>query len=258
MARMVQTAAEPRRPDARNLALIREQVARISPDETALSDWYNRYAAQHAERLAFDLSIVERHAPKDAVVAEFGSVPPILTAALKAQGRSVIGLDIAPERFSGAIKALGLDVRTCNVETDALPLEDASCDVAIFNEIFEHLRIDPIGTLTEVRRILKPGGKLLLSTPNGRSLRNIQRLLVKGYGLASASDMHGEYEKLRTIGHMGHVREYPAPEVLAFLSKVGFSVEEMIRRGSYKPPLARLLTGAIPALRPHICYVATR
>lgn len=46
----------------------------------------------------------------------------------------------------------------------ALPFRDQSIDVVLFSEVLEHL-VDPQLALMEVGRVLKPGGKLLLTTP---------------------------------------------------------------------------------------------
>ena len=48
---------------------------------------------------------------------------------------------------------------------DSLPLPDASVDVVIMSELIEHL-VDTDAAAEEARRVLRPGGTLLLSTPN--------------------------------------------------------------------------------------------
>uniref|UniRef100_E6Q525 Methyltransferase type 11 domain-containing protein n=1 Tax=mine drainage metagenome TaxID=410659 RepID=E6Q525_9ZZZZ len=46
-----------------------------------------------------------------------------------------------------------------------LPFDDACFDVAIFGEVIEHL-VDPDAALQEISRVLRPGGYLVLTTPN--------------------------------------------------------------------------------------------
>lgn len=55
----------------------------------------------------------------------------------------------------------------CN-DLGALPLPPGAFDAVTLWEVIEHVP-DPRGTLKQVYRVLKPGGKLLLSTPNGTS-----------------------------------------------------------------------------------------
>ena len=53
-------------------------------------------------------------------------------------------------------------------EATSIALPDAVCDAVTLWEVIEHVP-DPQATLAEVRRVLRPGGTLLLSTPNGAS-----------------------------------------------------------------------------------------
>ncbi|HVV23321.1 MAG TPA: class I SAM-dependent methyltransferase [Pseudonocardiaceae bacterium] len=48
---------------------------------------------------------------------------------------------------------------------DALPIASGAADVVIMSEVIEHL-VDTDAALDEARRVLRPGGVLLLSTPN--------------------------------------------------------------------------------------------
>ena len=56
-------------------------------------------------------------------------------------------------------------VARASADDGGLPLTDSSVDVVIMSELIEHL-VDPDGTLDEAWRVLRPGGTLLLSTPN--------------------------------------------------------------------------------------------
>ena len=120
-------------PDSTRLALVRRCADDIEPDHTDLQDWLQTYARNQCHRIALDLEIVERYSAREDIIVEFGSIPLILTASLKALGYSVLGIDIDPSRFSSAISKLGLKILKCNIETEPLPLETESCDVVIFN-----------------------------------------------------------------------------------------------------------------------------
>jgi predicted SAM-dependent methyltransferase len=59
--------------------------------------------------------------------------------------------------------------------------------VVYLAEVFEHLRIDPIFRARELRRVLRPGGRLLLRTPNLQSLQEIYSFLVSGLACSCAN-----------------------------------------------------------------------
>lgn len=76
---------------------------------------------------------------------------------------SVIGVDIAEEAVAHAKKRYGHDYRQGDVT--ALPLDDASRDVVVSFETIEHVE-DPAAAIKEFKRVLRPGGVLVISTPN--------------------------------------------------------------------------------------------
>jgi len=93
-----------------------------------------------------------------------------LTAALADAGFAVTGLDVTEEPLRRA-RALRpeLDLRLVPPE-ESWPLEDASFDVVWAGETIEHVA-DTAAWLSEVRRVLRSRGALLLSTPaHGRAL----------------------------------------------------------------------------------------
>lgn len=59
----------------------------------------------------------------------------------------------------------GIDIDECNLEVEIFPIEDETCDVVISMAVIEHLK-DPGHFLSEVMRILKPGGVLWMDTPD--------------------------------------------------------------------------------------------
>ena len=189
---------------------------------------------------------------------DVGAAPLVATGALAALGYDLRAVDIRPERFTGAIAELGLDVRRCDIETEPLPFADASLDAVLFNELFEHLRIDPIFTLGEVLRVLVPGGRLLLSTPNLRSFRGIRNLLLHNQGHAVSGGVYRQYDKLRTLGHMGHVREYTTSDTIDFLLRVGFTAETIVHRGGHGRGIVGFAERLAPAMRPFFTVIASR
>ena len=83
----------------------------------------------------------------------------------RAGGWQTMGIDINQSAVGVACRR-GVNAR--RGELSALDLPTSSFDVVTMWEVIEHV-LDPRKTLVEIRRILKPEGVLLLSTPNGES-----------------------------------------------------------------------------------------
>ena len=81
-------------------------------------------------------------------------------------GWQATGIDIGEDAARHARETLGLNVITGDLLEHRF--DDASFDVVTMWEVLEHLT-RPIDTLREIHRILRPGGELVLSTPNADS-----------------------------------------------------------------------------------------
>lgn len=251
-------SSEPANPSPESLAAIEAAARHVAPDGEALRDWCEKYIGNHSRRLAFDLDLLRRFTEPGDRVLEIGSTPPVLTGAAVAAGYQVTGIDLAPERFAGTISELGLDVRRSDIEKEPVPADDGSFDVVLLNEVFEHLRINPIYTVGELRRVLKPGGLLLLSTPNLRSANGLVNLLFHDQGHSCQRGVYEQYSKVASLGHMGHVREYTVTEVVEFLRATGFAPEEVVYRGRCVPRLNRLAGRVFSSLRPFFSCIARK
>ena len=242
-------------PSCESLKTIEDCTRTLYPEDQALSEWHKTYVSDHKSRIALDLDMAKEYVIQNSNVLEFGSVPLVFTAALSASDYNVTGCDIAPERYATTIDKIGIHVVKCDIETEKLPFSDNSFDAVIFNELFEHLRINPIFTLSEVLRVMKPGAPMMLSSPNLRSLRGIANFLLKN---RTSGNPYAEYQKLEKLGHMGHVREYTTKEVIEFLESVGFVVTRVIYRGRFNTNFRQLLIRLFPNLRPFVSYIANK
>ncbi len=208
--------------------------------------WHRTDFAAHRRRYEHDLARVRR-LYRDGDVLEVGSLPCHLTVALKLAGFHVIGIDVAPARAQTLIDRYELRVERCDIEREPLPFDDGQFDCVVFAEVFEHLRVDPLFVLSELNRVMRPGGRLLLTTPNLYSVQNIARFVL-GYG---TNDPVAAFSQLRHLGHMGHVREYSPAEIRRFLALGNFTVTETgfhhyhYPRGK-KGALARVLFAVLP------------
>jgi SAM-dependent methyltransferase len=86
----------------------------------------------------------------------------------EAGARRVVSLDVSRDALRFGISRYA-PLPVCS-DAHRLPLRTASCEAVVSLETIEHLW-DPVAFANELSRILRPGGELLLSTPNGaRSL----------------------------------------------------------------------------------------
>lgn len=121
-----------------------------------------------------------------------------------------------------------------DVEADEFPYPDGAFDVVIFSELIEHLSLNPVWTLSEIHRVLKPGGHVLITTPNALSLERL------GFYLSGHS-----HDDDRYVPHMGagarHNREYRPWELHELLTTTGFTVETLAVRDLVQGRLRRRL-----------------
>ena len=77
-------------------------------------------------------------------------------------------------------------------------------------------------------------------------------------GRGLAFDPIREYGKLRTVGYMGHVREYTASEVRRFLTRAGFGIVEVARRAAPRRhgKLVNVVHRLLPSVRDELVITA--
>ena len=100
-----------------------------------------------------------------------------------------------------------------NVEEDEFPYADDMFDVVLFCEILEHLLKDPVHALAEIRRVLKPGGTLIVTTPNVVRLENVRKMIA-GENIYDPYSGYGPYGR--------HNREYTQQDLFSLLTANGF------------------------------------
>jgi SAM-dependent methyltransferase len=136
-------------------------------------------------------------------------------AALREAGADPVGVELAEAALERArVNAPGADLRL--VEADgSLPLEHASVDLVWCSEVLEHVP-DTAHLLLEVRRVLRPGGRLLVTVPDHGRLRTALIALTR---FESHFDPLGQ-----------HVRFYTRRSLAATLEHAGFE-DVRVRRG---------------------------
>ena len=116
------------------------------------------------------------------------------------------------------------DVDHFDAEKHRFPYPDGHFSTVLCCELIEHLLADPMHLMSEVNRILKPGGHLVLTTPNVAGLRGISAIL-QGYhpGFFQAYVRPPESGEAEAR----HNREYTPREIRMLLENSGFEVTRM-------------------------------
>lgn len=119
------------------------------------------------ERHASMLRLIRRRAPGGRRLLEVGSGAGLFLAAAVRAGWEATGVELSDAAAGFARERLGLDIRQERAESMAV--EPGSYDVAVMFDTIEHL-FDVRGVLASVKRALRPGGLLVVSTPNYASI----------------------------------------------------------------------------------------
>ncbi|MFJ8802635.1 class I SAM-dependent methyltransferase [Streptomyces sp. NPDC102487] len=171
------------------------------------------------------------------------------TAAALLAGHRVVGVDWSQDALRRARTRVPYTVRG-ELTGGGLPFARESADAVLFSEVVEHL-VDPDGALDEIRRVLRPGGHLMLSTPNLAAWYN------RGLLLAGVQPVFSEVSLRAVHGRpgrevVGHLRLYTARALREFVAASGFEVVRLAGapfHGVPRPlrPLDRLAC-AVPSL----------
>ncbi|MGD9483333.1 methyltransferase domain-containing protein [Streptomyces sp. TRM70308] len=133
-------------------------------------------------------------------------------------GKRIVGCDWSHD----ALRRANTRLSAVRGELAALPFATGAADAVLFSEVIEHL-VDPDAALDELHRVLRPGGHLLLSTPNLAAWYNRGLLLAGVQPVFSEVSLRGVHGR-PGAQVVGHLRLYTARALRSMLPAAGFRV----------------------------------
>jgi len=133
-----------------------------------------------------------------------------------AMGNDVYGIDASQPAIAQAV-VRGVKASLGNVE-ERFPFETESFDAVFAGEIIEHV-FDVDAMLSEINRVLKPGGTFIVTTPN---------LATLGRRLLLLFNKNPHIEISFTGGAAGHIRYFIRSTLVELLKEHEFEVTNFV------------------------------
>lgn len=182
----------------------------------------------HPKHLLFTPPWYVKYLSKGDIVIDLGSGNGQNTIKASKFVKTVIGFEknknliVLAKKSAESLKAKNVIFKNANLETK-IDIKQKSVDKVLFLDVLEHL-YKRKQILEEIKRVLKPGGILLLAVPNSQtSWKKAQRAA----GISSFSDPD-------------HKVEYSKTQITALLKKSGFNIIKT-SYSSYDTPLRGLV-----------------
>jgi 2-polyprenyl-3-methyl-5-hydroxy-6-metoxy-1,4-benzoquinol methylase len=137
----------------------------------------------------------------------------LFATALARAGFGTVAADLAPADGMGRLRSCVADMN------GPLPFHEAAFDAIVCIEGIEHLR-HPFGFIRECSRVVRPGGWLIVTTPNISSLRSRWRWFLTGFHNKATYPLDESNPRLRH-----HISLLSFPELRYLLHTHGFRIE---------------------------------
>ena len=212
----------------------------VSPEYVmgwAASPEAKSYLKHHADRLATTLAMLPRGGAQDRIL-EMGAYLQITPALKTKLGYGEVracyygpaGVKEHKRVSSEDGETFECEIDLFDAERDRFPWPDDYFAAVLCGELLEHLRADPMHMMSEINRVLRPGGHLLITTPNIISTRAIGAMLL-GYHPGFFPAYIRPAESGETEAR--HNREYAPMEMVHLFRDAGFEMEQ-IRTGPFR------------------------
>jgi len=182
-----------------------------------------KYYKSHLKKFRKILEHVDKDAPK---VLEIGCADGLLGRMLiEERGADVHGIDINGTAVKVAITR-GVKAKRINLEEKRLDFPANMFDFVICGDVIEHI-FDTGLLLSDIRKVLKPGGHLIATVPNTASWYN-RIFLLFGYlptWIESASDVYTGNPFMKES--CGHIRAFTKRSFIELLKLKGFGIQKV-------------------------------
>lgn len=198
---------------------------------------YNRdfnYLDFHTARFDYLFSLGKKYFTPGAKFLDIGSLFGYVCLGYQYIGYQSFGLDLKEyvEQFTDRFKEWKIDNRACNLECENIPFSDNEFELVMASEVLEHFRFHPLKFFKEANRVIKPGGLLIITTPNLIRLNNVIKLIM---GRSINWNINDEY------WDGAHAREFTASEIISLAKKAGFAIEKIEYKNFSYPNLSFLV-----------------
>ena len=189
----------------------------------------DHYYSIHEFRFEFlKQEILKLPLTKGAEVLDVGCFPPIIFTSLQEQGFAVSGIASQHE------KMMEKSIKVLNIEKDTFPWQENTFELAVLTEVIEHLPHNPVVPLEEINRVLKPGGYLIITTPNAAKLHHRLKLWAGQSTSFPISQLRQVKPDDGSLYHL-HNREYTLGELAQLLEWAGLEVVQAEQVCLYPP-----------------------
>lgn len=185
-------------------------------DEIYSSSKYRKMANVKVQRVTFDSTI------NNSVILEIGCGDGVVLEEFDRlyKNNELIGVDISEFAIQRAIEKNTASISYKVSDARTLPIESEKCDVVYSIGLIEHFNTEDLEkVLSEKKRVLKHGGKLVLMVPNKLSFGRIQRKILKKLGKWS----------------FGYQTEFSPTELISMLENEGFKNLNIKSYNVFKP-----------------------
>ncbi|MEM2122631.1 MAG: methyltransferase domain-containing protein [Candidatus Bathyarchaeia archaeon] len=157
-----------------------------SPFTTNHEMFYHVFKQDTLVRIRETLKLIPKSQGGEDCLVDVGCYAPMISLYQKICGyKKIIAVgkddwDLLSKSHEALVSRRELDLKIiiCDLERSILPIEDRSVNTVLMLETLEHFSIDPMGAMAEINRILKYGGKLIISTPNAINIDALVKVLL--------------------------------------------------------------------------------